>query len=335
MTRLRQLVEPAGWALLIAVVTIAPLIFTDAYTRSLIILIGIYAVLAISYDIVVGHAGVISFGHAGFFALGAYAMGITATRWDWPLVASMGLAVVLGVLVSLLLGAVSLRISGHYFAISTLAFAELFRMALLNVDSVTRGPLGLVIPPGSVDLVPGIVLEGQLMIHFLVWGTVLLATYGIFRMQVSRLGWAFRALRENEQLASAVGLHPLKVRVMAFAMSGALAGIAGVYYAAYYGVLTPDVSGARYTTIALLIIMLGGRGTIAGPIIGAMAYVILPEIFNLEGSWNEVVFGVVLLIILRVLPKGLSHGFKYLGVRPDAAPVDNVATGVDVKAGSR
>lgn len=305
----------AGWLALLLVAVAGPLIVQDGYGRSLLVLIGIYCVLALSYDIVIGHAGVISFGHAGFFALGAYGMGLLTTYWHWPLVASLAAAVALSVMVSLLIGLVSLRISGHHFAIATLAFAELLRLVLLNVDGVTKGPLGLLIPPGSVQLVPGVPLTGAVMFHALTWGSVVFTVYLMARLRQTRIGWSFLAIRENEPLASAVGIFPLKYKLVAFALSGGLAAVAGVIYGGYYGVLTPDLSGPHYTALALLMVMLGGRGTLVGPIVGATAFVLLPEFLGLEGSWNEVVFGVILLLVLRVLPSGVARGFTVLSRR--------------------
>jgi branched-chain amino acid transport system permease protein len=302
--------DRAGWLALILVAVAGPLVVRDGYGRSLLVLIGIYCMLALSYDIIVGHAGVISFGHAGFFAVGAYGMGLLTTYWDWPLVASLAAAVTLSVLVSLLIGLISLRISGHHFAVATLAFAELLRLVLLNVDEVTRGPLGLLIPPGTVELVPGVVLQGPFMFHTLAWGGVLLTVYVMARLRQTRIGWSFLGIRENEALASAVGIFPLKIKLIAFALSGGLAAIAGAVYGAYYGVLTPEVSGTHYTALALLMVMLGGRGTLSGPIIGAAAFVFLPELLGLEGSWNEVMFGVILLVVLRVLPFGVARGLS-------------------------
>jgi branched-chain amino acid transport system permease protein len=308
-------IRSLGWVALLVVAIGGPSLVDTPYARSLLVLIGIYALLAISYDIIVGFAGVISFGHAGFFALGAYTLGLGTTRYGWSLVFCVAVAAVLGVLVSFVLGAISLRISGHYFAVSTLAFAEIFRLCLQNFDGLTRGPLGLLIPPGSIELVPGFVLEGDYQFHLLIWLSVVAAVYLVVRIKRSWLGWSFLALRENSELASSVGIFPLKIRLTAIAMSGALGTVAGVYYGAYYGVLTPEVSGAKYSVIVLVIVMLGGRGTVAGPLVGASVYVFLPELLGLQGAKNEVVFGLILIATLLVMPKGLtSVGPKLLDV---------------------
>lgn len=304
--------ELAGWIALGLIAVGGPIVVRDGYGRSLLVLIGIYCVLALSYDIIAGHAGVVSFGHAGFFALGAYTMGILTVRLQWPLVASLLASVALGVVFSLVIGLASLRISGHHFAVATLAFAELLRLALLNLDGLTNGPLGLLISPGSINLIPGVPLQGALALHALAWGSVLFTVYLMTRLRRSWIGWSFLAIRENESLASAVGIFPLKIKLIAFALSGGLAAVAGVVYGAYYGVLSPELSGTNYTALALLMVMLGGRGTISGPIIGAVAFVVLPELLGLKGSWNEVMFGVLLLVILRGLPYGLVRGYSTL-----------------------
>ena len=309
-------VKTLGWVALLTVALAGPMLIESPYQRSLLVLIGIYGLLAISYDIIVGFAGVISFGHAGFFALGAYTLGLGTTRYGWSLALCLVVGALLGVLVSFMLGAISLRISGHYFAVSTLAFAEIFRLCLQNFDGLTRGPLGLLIPPGSIELIPGVTLDGEYMFHLLIWITVVLSVYLMVRVKRSWLGWSFLALRENSELASAVGVFPLKIRLIAIAMSGALGTVAGAYYGAYYGVLTPEVSAAKYSVIALVIVMLGGRGTIAGPLLGAAVYVLLPEYLDLEGAWNEVVFGLVLVATLLLMPRGLaSIGPRLLDLR--------------------
>jgi branched-chain amino acid transport system permease protein len=301
-----------GSVVLVLAVALAPVVFAAPYQRSLLSLMGIYALLAVSYNLIIGAAGVISFGHAGFFATGAYGAAILSVDAGWSMAAAITASMVVSALLGILVGLMSLRVGGVHFAVATLAFAEGLRLVATNAEGLTGGSNGKVVPPGVVELVPGLRLDGDLASYGLIWGALLLALYVVVRLTSTWVGSAFLAIRENEPLARAVGVSPLPYKLAAFAIGGTFASLAGAMYAYDYGIVTPAVSGLHYTALPLLMVMLGGRGTLTGPLVGAAAFALLPELLGLEGEWNEVVFGLVLLVVVLLLPRGVVPGLAGL-----------------------
>jgi branched-chain amino acid transport system permease protein len=293
-------------AFLLAVI-VAPQLLNAPYDRSLMIQIGIYSLLVIGFNVMVGYVGVVSFGHAAFFAIGAYAAAILGGEHGWVMLTAIAAGVVLAIVASVLVGLASLRIGGVYFALATLAFAELVRICLVNIDSLTNGPQGMIVAPGQ-ELVPGVGIDGDIQIYWLVWTAVCLALYLVHRVMASSVGSTFLAVRENEPLAAAIGVHPLRAKLLALAIAGATASIAGACYAYFFGVVTPSVSGVNFSALALLMMIVGGRGTFWGPIVGALIFVLLPEWLGLEGTTNEIVFGAILLIVVIAMPSGVVPG---------------------------
>lgn len=291
---------------MIAVITASWVLLASAsaYAQSLAVLVGIYFLLAHSLNIVIGYTDLISFGHAAFFAVGAYGASLAAVHWHTGLVVGALFGAALAALLAILVGLASVRLSGVYFALATLAAAEIVRIILLNWIPLTRGPLGLSIPLAEKTLIPGLPLTQGVFIH-LVFGVAIVVVMGTWVLLRSDLGQRMIAVRENAKLAASIGVSPTKYRLIAFAVSGAVAAVAGSLFAFNYGIVTPTLSGLHYSSIALLMVIFGGRGTLLGPFIGAAVFVLLPDLIDVNGALGEVLFAVVLLAVVLLMPQGV------------------------------
>lgn len=274
------------------------------YVQSLVVLIGIYYVFAASLNLVVGYTDLVSFGHAAYFAVGAYATALATIHWGTGLI----LGAVIGALLAATLAAIvalsSRQLSGVYFALATLAAAEIVRFIAMNWADFTRGPFGLSIPGSAKTLLPGVPLtsDSYLPIILILAALTLIGMWWLIR---SDIGSRMISVRENPGLAASVGVSPFRYRLIAFVLAGAIAAVAGAVYSYNYGILTPDLSGLHYDSLALLMVMFGGRGRTLGPLVGAVVFVLLPQWIDVQGSLGELVFAAILFVVVLLVPGGV------------------------------
>ena len=292
-----------AWLAVIGLLALLPLVVRDQYFMNVIVLCGIYALFALSLDLVVGYLGVFSFGHAAFFGLGAYAAGLLQTRYAlsfWvTLPASMLLAGALGLLFTV----PALRMRGIYFAITTLACAEITRLIVISFPEVTRGSMGLAIPQPSVPFGPR--MEHGNMFFYVVYALLFLACTVILRFTDSTKGRGLIAIRENEALAQSVGIPVLSTTMGVFTGSAALAGLSGALYGGFVGIATPDLLAVPYSALAILMVIVGGRGTVWGGIAGAFMFTVVTEFFRVADELRMIFFSSLLIISMIVAPRGL------------------------------
>jgi branched-chain amino acid transport system permease protein len=275
---------------------VLPLLIKDDYILNLIFLVGLYSILAQSWNIFGGFCGQISLGHAAFFGAGAL-----ISRYAWVAGVPYPLTLPLGGLASVaaacLVGIPSLKLKSHYFAIGTLALAMI---ALITVQNLLPGVNML--PP---KLIAGYSLATRYYLMILVAALTVLVTYGLAH---SKLGLAMLSIRESEEAAESIGINTFKYKVISMILSAFIAGVAGGLFAVY------NVSFYRYVPVELwwsfdplLITFIGGAGTVVGPLLGAVCYVILREIFALSmGQLSMIIFGVVFILIVLFFPRGLT-----------------------------
>jgi branched-chain amino acid transport system permease protein len=295
---------PFGLGVLVVVVALLPVVGLSSYQRSIVGLAGIYVLLAVGYNVVLGYAGVISLGHAGFFGLGAYTVGILVADHGWPFLFAVPVALLLAAVVGAAVAVMSLRITGVHFAVATLAFAESLRLVAGNLADLTGGGEGKPLPL-TVDLLPGVPLVGDYTMTLLIWACVVVALYVVLRMTSTSTGSALLAIRENETLARSIGISPLPYRIGAFLTGGMIAALAGGCYAVNVGIVVPETAGLKYTAFPLLMVMLGGRGTVWGPVLGALVFAVAPDLLGLPAEWNEIAFAALLLAVVLVMPRGV------------------------------
>ncbi|MBM4441855.1 MAG: branched-chain amino acid ABC transporter permease [Candidatus Rokubacteria bacterium] len=268
------------------------------YIVHVLIFTALFAALALSYDLIVGHVGALSLAHPAFFGVGAYTAAIASTRGGWPFLADVAGAVALAGLVAALAGIPLFRLTEHAFAVGTLGFALVAWIVATNWVDVTRGPLCITGIPKPVTTLPA-----WYWLALTALGLVLLLYRG---MTTFRLGRAMHAVRDNEPLAAAAGIDPLRYRMLAFVVGGALAGGVGALYAHYLSVFCPEEMTVALTVNMLVIVFLGGVGTLRGVLVGAVLFTALPEILRLAPTWRLVIYGLLLLVIVIRSPEGLS-----------------------------
>jgi len=300
----------AGWLVLGAVVVTVPWLVATAiprqqrYVLHVLIFTAIFAALALSYDLVVGHVGSLSLAHPAFFGIGAYAAAILATRAGWPFLASVLAAVLAAALVAALVGVPLFRLAEHAFAVGTLGLALVASVVANNWVEVTRGPLCITgIPKPRL----GALAITTLPAFYWLALTALAAVALLYRgLTTFRLGRAFHAVRDNEPLAGAAGIDPLTFRLLAFTLAGAIAGGIGALYAHYLSVMCPEEMTVSLTVNLLVIVFLGGVGSLRGVLVGAVLFTALPEVLRLTPTWRLVIYGGLLLLVVIRSPGGLE-----------------------------
>jgi ABC-type branched-subunit amino acid transport system permease subunit len=300
----------AGWLALGVFVVTVPWLLSAAVPRQqryilhVLIFTAIFAALALSYDLVVGHVGSLSLAHPAFFGIGAYTAAILATRAGWPFLAGVLGAVIAAALVAALVGVPLFRLAEHAFAVGTLGLALVTSVVANNWVEVTRGPLcvtGIPKPrlgPLAITTLPAF--------YWLVLAALVAVALFYRGLTTFRLGRAFHAVRDNEPLAGAAGVDPLKYRLLAFTLAAAIAGGIGALYAHYLSVMCPEEMTVSLTVNLLVIVFLGGVGSLRGVLLGAVLFTALPEVLRLAPTWRLVIYGGLLLLVVIRSPGGLE-----------------------------
>ena len=282
-----------------------PLWLPSPYHLHVLIMAGIFAILALSLNLLLGYAGLLSLGHAAFFGIGAYASALLALRLAWPFAAGFVAAVAVAGGSGYLTGRLAIRLRGAYFVLVTLSFAGVVSLVSVNWMDLTNGPLGLPGVPAAELL--GFAFTTKRSAYYLVLVVAAGAYLLCARLVRSRIGRALVALRENEALAASVGVDGTRYLVLATALSAALAGAAGSLYAHYTRFVSPEVFLFSYTLTMVVMVVAGGKGTLAGPVIGAVVFTVLPEVLRelVAWQWQMLLYGAFLLLTVSLLPQGV------------------------------
>jgi branched-chain amino acid transport system permease protein len=310
------------WALLVVVIFVIP---TDTvgnvmspqvtWTSLLFFPIGCYMLMAIGLNIVVGFAGLLDLGYVAFFAIGAYSMAILGTKFHVDFWFVMLIAIVLSMTAGLLLGAPTLRLRGDYLAIVTLGFGEIIRVTVNNL-SYTGGPRGInnIPHPPGVDVTKHRTLGkyfgyNSLLdarpYYWLIVALIILAIFVAKRLEHSRVGRSWAAIREDEDAAELMGVPTLTFKLWAFAIGAAIAGTGGVIYASRSGAILPDNFQFLTSALILAAVVLGGSGNIPGVLLGAFLVAWLPERFRFLNDYRTLMFGVALIAVMIFRPEGI------------------------------
>jgi branched-chain amino acid transport system permease protein len=280
-----------------------PLVVRDGYVLQTLGIGWLYAVMAISLTLVAGTAGMISLGHAGLLAIGAYASALLAINFHLPVSLTVAAAGIVTALLGTLIIFPSFRLRGHYVTIATLGVGEIVTLTILNWDSLTRGPVGLTgIPPLSAFGKP--LLSGTWVYEIGLSALILLALMQ-WRLLGSHLGRTMRAIRDDDVAARSYGIGLDRYKSLAFGVAGFSAGIAGALMAHIYSYVNHETFTSQASLLALTMVILGGLGNVAGAIVGAVALVSLPELFRAAADYRLLIYGIALLLLIRFRPQGL------------------------------
>jgi len=284
-----------------------PLFDKNAYHMDLLATVGIYAILAMGLNVVVGFAGLLNLGYAAFFALGAYAYALLNIHTGCPFWLGLPAAGLVSMAFGLLIGMPSIRVRGDYLAITTLGFGEIVRIAFNNLDAWTGGPNGLlgIDRPTffgykfSINATPYV---------YLTLALVALVAWVLFRLSDSKIGRALVAIREDELAAGCMGVPALRVKLTAFGLSSFIAGMAGAVFASKQTIVSPDSFDFVLSVLILAMVVLGGLGNIWGAALGALVLGILPELLRGFASYRMLLFGVIMILMMIFRPQGILGG---------------------------
>ena len=330
--------------------TVIPLSFFQAGDRYLFRVLdqaGIYILLALGLNVVVGYAGLLDLGYVAFYAIGAYSYALLASPQlglHIPFWLVLPAAPLLAALFGVLLGAPTLRLRGDYLAIVTLGFGEVIRILLNNLDALTNGPRGVInIDPATLDptrLPPKSVATARLLLYpplpelfhrlpltlsspvqyyYLIVALCLAAIFFSSRLEGSRIGRAWAAIREDEDAAQTMGINKTTTKLLAFAMGASTAGFSGVIFSGLQGFVSPESFILLESITILAMVVLGGMGSIPGVVLGAVFLVVLPEVLREYAQYRLTIFGLGLTVMMLVRPQGLWPARMRQAPRP--APV--------------
>ncbi|WP_407271749.1 branched-chain amino acid ABC transporter permease [Radiobacillus sp. PE A8.2] len=307
MQRIR--LETSTWIYLAAAVLlcILPFIFTGRSIQFLIMQIFIFGIFAMSYDLLLGYTGIVSFGHTMFFGIGAYSVAVMMDRYEptiFYLIIGVVVAVIIAAIVSFIVGILTLRLKSHFYAMLTLALAGLFLVAAEKWRGLTGGTEGFTLQ------IPEFLKE-RVNLYLLCLVTLVLLFFGLRRFTNSPLGRVLMAIRENEGRTESLGYHVLHYRVIVSVVSGVVASIAGALYILSLRFIDTSVFATDVTLDALLMTIIGGVGTLIGPIIGAalieFAHHFLSDLAEVHWIFERwiILFGSIYILVVIFFPKGI------------------------------
>lgn len=281
---------------LIAVLALLPLGLRSPYWLGVVIVAMYFALQSAGWNLLAGYTGQFSLAPAAFAMLGAYATAIPAFHWHWPLWIDLPLSAIVPAIVGVLLGGLVMRLSGAYLALTTLAFGEILRLVVRNSIDFTRGDLGLDVPN---------LLHSTIGNYYLFVGVLFAITVLLYWGLRTRAGLFLRAIRDDEIGAMSRGIAIVKWKTVAFALSCAICGFAGGLYGVFSGLIAPTLGLILETGLVISMVVIGGMGTLAGPIIGALLVYVSSEVLRDVGNVQMIVFATLVIIFARFFRDGL------------------------------
>jgi branched-chain amino acid transport system permease protein len=296
-----------------------PLFFKSVFIQHLLVLIGINIILVMALDMVFGQTGLVSLGHAGFMGIGAYTCVLLVMKLKAPFFIGLIGGMVSAGLFGALIGYPSLRLRGHYFVIITFICGIIFTLLFTNLIIITNGPMGIPgIPPPEIRLfgTQPIDLKSKINYYYLVLIFIFIVIYIKYRCKNSRMGRALLAVREDEDLGKSLGIHTHAYKVGIFIISTAFAGLAGALFAHYIRFIGPESFTMLHSFYFFVMNLVGGCGTMVGPIIGPLLLTVIDEVSQLfRPEVARILFGLALILMIIYMPKGIAgfvrqHIFK-------------------------
>jgi len=323
LTRLRQM-NSLWWQVgLIVLAVLLPLPLGDYY-RSVLWRTGLYVMLGLSLNIIVGYAGLFQLGHAAFYALGAYTAAFLNLYLNVPLLLTLPASIVVAAFFGYLITRPILHLRGDYLCIVTIAFGEVVRLVLVNnLFGITGGANGLC----GIDrpALFGFVLRQPIYHYYLMLVFLAISIFIVQRLEHSRLGRAWMYVREDEIAAEAMGVDTTRVKLLAFVFGSGWAGLVGALYAGKITVISPDMSKFMESVIMFCIVVLGGTGSIPGIFVGTLGMVTLPELFRPLKAWRDAWLGFAMVAMMILRPEGLWPSrrvrLEMRGAKEDTLPV--------------
>ncbi len=295
--------------ILLILLAVLPLIGLSSYMMHIVILVVIYSMIGMAWNLLGGYCGQVSFGHAAYFGVGAYTAGIIYSKLGVSAWWGLPFSIIVVTALSLIIGFICLRLRGPYFALGTLAMGEVLRVTAENLVTFTGGDVGIMIRERT--------WVGKTWYYYI----ILLLAIGAFllvkKVIQSKLGYYFVSIREDQDAAESMGIDTTAYKTIALCLSGAIAGIAGAFYTNYMGYIDPKVVFSLHdiSIVTIMVVMVGGVATYSGPTIGAIIMVFLAELIRSNpslGAAHQTLFGILLIFIIIFLPNGIVGDFPKL-----------------------
>ena len=309
---LNRLEGKLGWGLLLLLGLLVPFIAKNDYHLTVMSTAYIFALATVGLNLITGYTGQFNLAHSGFMAVGAYTVGILTVDHQWPFWAAFALSGVTAAVLGFFLGIVSLRLKGHYFSIFTLCVGYIMFLVIEKWEGLTHGTVGIIgIPaPGAIA---GIAFDTPRTLYYLVFAFLVLGVWVMHRIVRSLLGRTFMAIRNSDELAESLGINLMRNKLLAFMLSVFYAGMAGGLYAGFVRFLGPGIAGVENTFDMTMYMLVGGIGTILGPLLGALSVPWLTQYLQFLQEYRFVVFGPLLVLLVIFLPHGVVG--TYMGWR--------------------
>jgi branched-chain amino acid transport system permease protein len=336
--RWRAIPPMLRFGLPVLVLAYLPVALDDLYIRDIVTYIGLYTMLGMGMNIVVGYAGLLDLGYIAFYGIAAYTIAIlTADRAILPFWAAFPVAILLTALFGVILGAPTLRLRPDYLAMVTLGFGEITRLAFLNLDWLTGGPPGITgIPRPDLGFFK---VKNAAQLYWVIIVMAILITWVVERLGDSRIGRGWACTREDEIAAEAAGIDTVRMKLLAFALGATIAGISGAFFATKMTMVAPESFTWWESLVVLIIVVLGGMGSIPGVVLGAVVMVSMPELLRDLADYRMLILGFILVLLALFRPKGLwpaarrpvpaaahrAPGLAALNLAAPAAPVATAA----------
>ncbi len=281
-----------------------PALVSNQYYLTVLVLVALQAILAISLNLLIGYSGILSLGQSAFYGLGAYTYALSTTLGGAVPVAGLAYGVMVTVAVAAVVGIPTTRLRSHYLAIATLGLAVIFVTLAVETVGFTGGPNGI---PGIPSLGIGALQLQSIQAHYyVIWAAVLVTIVGSHTLIHSRTGRALRAMKTREMAAAILGVDVVRLKLAVFVLSAGVAAVAGVLYASFVSFVSPETFSFHLTIQLLVILAVGGMGTIWGPVLGSFLVVIANELLRPAKEFSPLVFGLVLILFIVFAPAGLA-----------------------------
>jgi len=297
--------EALGFIAGLVVLALLPLVFGDSYSRHILIMAFIYAVVASNWDLSLGYGGVFNFGHLALFGIGVYAYSMLTKLAEFDPWIALFASGVVATVAALLVTIPILRLKGIYIILVTFGFAQLVMQIIISQSALTGGTQGMVRIPGLYLFDHNMVRDGKLGYFGIALGMLALSTIFLRVFVRSRAGASIMALRDNEEYAISRGVSLVRQRMITLAASAFFTGVAGGFYAAYQRNASIDVFGMSLATIVLSMVLLGGTGTIYGAIIASFVLTVFAEAMADFGAWRPMITAVLIIAVMLIYPAGL------------------------------
>jgi branched-chain amino acid transport system permease protein len=307
-----------------ALLALLPVLVKSDFILTILVFSFLLGMLAVSFNLIFGFTGQLSMFHAAAFGISAYATYLAMARLGAGFWTGMLLASALVLVLSVIVGTICFRfrLKEFYFAVVTLAFSEMARLVVLNWNEVTNGSLGIILQEKPTLWLPvlGVVkLEGTLMWYYVSLVALALTVIVCLRLVNSWMGRCFAAIRLNDELGDTLGINVFRYKLAAFAAGNVMAAITGSLYAFYLGSIEPGFLSIDQSLAIVAMVLLGGRGAVAAPVIGALVLTALPHLIHFSAEVRSIVYGSILILTILLMPQGIYGTLAALGRRRHAA----------------